>query len=564
MQNTIQRLAKTLINLSISRRFVHTPLVLFIVAAITQHIDSQSVHAESNKRPNIVFVMADDLGIGDVKCFGGETCNTQTPNIDALAASGMRFTDAHAIASVCVPTRIAIMTGRYPWRFDRPRPDGIWGFLRPRIPSGQLTLGHMMRSAGYQTGYVGKWHLGTTMQTKDGKIQGSSNVDFTKPLTNGPVQHGFDFSFILPGSLDMFPYVFVENNHFVGKVTEQRGWSAFNRVGPTAQGFEDFKVLNEFSTKAEHFIQRAATEKNGKPFFLFFALTSPHTPTSPSPKFAGKTKLGLYGDFVLETDDCVGRVVAALKNAGVEKNTIVIFTSDHGPASYAGNIRKATAGQLIEMEKNGEHDANGIYRGYKFSVYEGGLRVPYIVHWPGVTKGGSQCDRLIGLNDLMRTMGDIAGYEFREHEAPDSISFKTLLSNPTKEPTRDVMILESVHAHAVRRGDWKLCICPGSGARGVYGNVPKSDDAWSIARKTFGRKPTREEVYQSPFVQLFNLKTDPTESNNVAGENPRVVSELVQLLRNQIASGRSTPGKPLKNDIDRTNFRHHIPRFVFE
>ena len=204
-----------------------------------------------------------------------------------------------------------------------------------------------MKQAGYTTGYIGKWHLGTLMTTTNGGVQTTNNVDYTKPLKVGPPQYGFDYSFILPGSLDMYPYVFARNNQWLGYVNKQRGWSAFNRVGPAEENFEDYNVLNSFSTEVEQFIARHAEDaRDGKPFFLYFALTAPHTPTSPHPKFEGKSKLGLYGDFLMETDDCLGRLMKALEQHGLDRNTLVVATSDHGAASYAGNVRKATFAQF--------------------------------------------------------------------------------------------------------------------------------------------------------------------------------------------------------------------------
>ena len=243
---------------------------------------SQATAAEAT-RPNVIYIMADDMGTGDVECFGRDRCQVETPGFDRLASEGMMFTDAHAVASFCVPSRIAIMTGRYPWRFRRPSPDGQMGYLTPRLATDQFTLGVLLNRVGYHTAYIGKWHLGTRMQTTDGKSQGPNNVDYTKPVTVGPSDYGFDDSFILPASLDMFPYAYIRNNQWVGTVNQQRGWSAFNRVGPAAEGFEDHKVLNDLSVEMEHFIARSAQQAaRGKPFFLYFALTAPHTPISPS------------------------------------------------------------------------------------------------------------------------------------------------------------------------------------------------------------------------------------------------------------------------------------------
>jgi arylsulfatase A-like enzyme len=514
-------------------------------------------------RPNIVFILADDLGIGDVECYGRDRCAIETPHLDSLARDGMRFTDAHCVASVCVPSRIAIMTGRYPWRFQPPRPDGPWGFLNPRLRTDTFTLGRMLQQSDYRTGYVGKWHLGTLMQTTDGNNQGPTNVDYTKPLQVGPPNYGFDESYILPGSLDMFPYAFVRNGEFVGSVTAQKGWSAFNRVGPAAEDFEDVKVLDTFSTQAEQFIG-AATRANRaqQPFFLYLALTAPHTPISPSRDFEGKSELGLYGDFVMETDHCVGRVLAALKEHGIEDNTIVMASSDHGAGAYAGNIRKATPGQLKLLEQQG-HYASGIYRGYKFSIYEGGLRVPLLVRWPAVVKAGSECHRLVGLIDLLRTCAEAGNGEVPEDAAVDSVSLLPLLRDPKSPPVRETFVMQSTRAFAIRSGQWKLALCPGSGCPGVYGNTPTQNDAWKDAITAFGKPPrSRDDLQRAPFVQLFNMDADPSETNNLAAEHPSIVRELINVLEEQIAKGRSTPGPAQMNDRQRIDYFAGVPREV--
>ena len=499
-------------------------------------------------KPNIVFILADDLGIGDVNCYGGERCLIDTPNIDALAAGGLRFTDAHVNASVCGPTRRAIMTGRYNWRFGATTNHGPWGFCGPRPNTEKSTLGKLLKRSGYRTGYVGKWHLGTIMQTLDGKKQGLTNVDFTKPLTYGPVQFGFDESFILPGSLDMYPYAFARNNVWQGEITAQKGWSAFNRVGPAEKDFQDHEVLETFYGEAESFISK---QKKDRPFFLFLALTAPHTPTSPGAKWQGKSKLGVYGDFVMEVDHSVGRVMDALKAKGLDENTLVMFTSDHGPGPYAGNILKATPGQIKKLEEKG-HYSNGPHRGYKFSVYEGGLRVPLIARWPGVIPEGETNDALIGTNDLMATFSEIADEKMGDKEGPDSISFANLLRDPKAKGTRENLIMRSVVSFVVRDGDWKLCVSPGSGMpanmENGIGNDPTPEVAWKAALDKVEGKVTKADLLKAPFVQLFNVAKDPHEDKNLAAEQAERVEKMGRLLKEQIENGRSTSGPKLKND----------------
>ncbi|MFP6575613.1 MAG: sulfatase-like hydrolase/transferase, partial [Pirellulaceae bacterium] len=426
--------------------------------------------------------------------------------------------------------------------------NGPWGFCGPRPNTEKATLGKLLRRSGYRTGYVGKWHLGTTMVTRDGKNQGLTNVDFKKPLIYGPVQFGFDYSFILPGSLDMYPYAYARNNAWQGEITTQKGWSAFNRVGPAEKDFQDHEVLETFYTEAEAFIGK---QEKDQPFFLFLALTAPHTPTSPGVKWRGKSKLGVYGDFVMEVDHSIERVISALKAKELDQNTLVLFSSDHGPAPYAGNILKATPGQIKQLEASG-HYPSGPHRGYKFSIYEGGLRVPLIARWPGVIGEGETCQALVGLNDFMATFADLAGGKLAGDEAPDSISFANLLQHPKAKGARQNLVLQSVSAFAVRDGNWKLCVCPGSGSKinsdNSQGNEPAPDDAWRRALGGFKGKLTEADLLKAPFVQLFNLASDPHEDTNLAAKHPDRVSKMVALLKMQIQQGRSTPGQKLKND----------------
>lgn len=534
---------------------------LYSTAALSALLVLGASQAYANN-PNIVYVMADDLGIGDVACYGGDRCQTSTPAFDSLARDGMMFTDAHSVASVCVPSRIAIMTGRYAWRFAKPSRSGPWGFLNPQLPAAAFTLGTMLKRAGYRTGYVGKWHLGTLMHTNDGGNQGVDNVDYERPLKVGPNDFGFDYSFILPGSLDMYPYVFVRNGHFQGEVTARKGWSAFNRVGPAAEDFEDYKVLDAFATEAEAFLDRNAEQaRSGKPFFLYVALTSPHTPTSPSPAFEGTSKLGLYGDFVEETDATLGRVLAALDKHRLADNTLVIATSDHGAAPYAGNVRKATPNLIRKLEPLG-HYASGIYRGYKFTVYEGGLRVPFLVRWPGRVEPGSKCHGLVGLNDMAATVAEIASVELEPDEAPDSISILPLLTSPGSSSPRTSLVMQSPLAFAIRDRQWKLALTPGSGSRGMWGTLPIPERAWGDAMRSFGSTPAVADLRKAPFVQLFNLDTDVRETKNLAGDRPGVAARLAALLDKAVADGRTTPGQALENDVPRVELHRNSEQWI--
>lgn len=544
---------------SAQSRFVPSTLFLAWLFWLVVSPTNPAVGRSHQEKPNLIFIMADDLGLGDVKCFGQDLSRAETPNIDQLARSGMMFTDAHAPVAHCIPTRVAIMTGSYQFRLTKDKRFGPWGYLYPQFPSKQLTLAQVLKRQGYHSAYIGKWHLGLEMKTTDGKPQGPENVDYSKPVALGPNDRGFDESFILPGSLDMFPYVFLRNQQWIGNVNSRKGWSAFNRVGPAADDFEDTKVLDTFSTEAESFLKSRAGKD--QPFFLYLSLTSPHTPTSPSANFKGKSKLGLYGDFLMETDHCVGRVLNALKKYRLDKDTLVVFTSDHGAASYAGNIAKATESQYLKMQQLG-HFSNSIYRGFKFSAYEGGTRIPLIVHWPGRVAPGTTSPALIGLNDVMATFAEIAGARLTPNEAPDSISFYRTLVDSQVQPNREWMICRSTHHFTIRHGDWKLLLCPGSGCGGRWGNKPPRNDAWRQAVKNFGRSPARDEIRNPAFCQLFNLRDDPTESRNLSTKHPEKIKELGTLLDRAIQNGRSRPGPAIKSTRT-VNPLHDVPKFVW-
>ncbi|MEO0444743.1 MAG: arylsulfatase [Verrucomicrobiota bacterium] len=525
-----------------------------------------TLFARAAEKPNIVFIFADDLGIGDVKCYGGERCLIETPNIDRLAAEGLRFTNAYANASTCVPTRRALMTGRYSWRYGPAMNGGPWGFMGPCAGLETFTIGKLLKNAGYHTGYVGKWHLGTIMaKTDDSDRQGPENVDFTKPLEFGPLQFGFEQSFILPGSLDMYPYAYARNHVWQGEITAQKGWSAFHRVGPAEKDFEDHEVLETFYQEAEQYL---SAQRHDTPFFLYLALTAPHTPTSPGKAWQGRSELGVYGDFVMEVDHAVERIITALQAQELDENTLILFSSDHGPAPYAGNILAATPAQIKDLEARG-HYPSGPHRGYKFSIYEGGVHVPLIARWPAAIPAGATSDALVGLSDFLATFADLTGHELTQDQGPDSISFAPLLRNPTKPSNRTDLVLDCGTAFAIREGTWKLCLTPSSGVKAgsenAAGNDPMPQIAWRDAMDQFGRKPTEEDLLRSPFVQLFDLSSDPHEDVNLAAQHPERVKHLAAMLQHQIDQGRSTPGPALPNDkqVRIVNLRDkRLPDFV--
>jgi arylsulfatase A-like enzyme len=520
---------------------------------------SSSVLLSAAERPNVVFILADDLGYGDIKAFGGEKSKVPTPHFDRLCKEGMKFTNAHVTDSVCVPSRTSIMTGRYAFRFGKGEQGGPWGFIGLRFPTTQHTVGKMFRKGGYSTGYVGKWHLGTRMTTKDGKVQGPENTDFTKPIQIGPTDYGFDHCFFLPGSLDMFPYAYVRGKKWQGKVTAQKGWSAFNRVGPAAEDFLDTEVLSTFCDEAGKFIQGESKKK--KPFFLFVALTAPHTPSSPESGFEGKSPIGVYGDFVMNTDACIGRIREHLRKAGLDQNTLVMVSSDHGPGHYSGPERKAIANQMKVMEKQG-HFSRGPWRGYKFSGYEGGLRVPFAAVWPGGISPGTQNDALVGLVDLMATWAEIAGVKLDPSQAPDSLSFLPYLGN--KEPlVRNHLLARGTRADVYYEDKWKLILGPGSGSSGPFYTEPKSEDAWKEALVEFGRKlKNHEELENHLFVQLYDLKADPGETKNLAKTHFGQVKKMIKAYSKIVDDGRTTPGPKLSNDRPLKTFRP--PGFVWK
>ena len=474
-------------------------------------------------KPNMIFILADDMGYGDVSHAGGLA---KTPHVDRLRAEGMRFTDAHTTSSVCTPTRYSVLTGRYNWR-TRLKKSVLFGLDKPLIPDDRTTVASFLSKRGYHTGIVGKWHLGLGWQklpngekrtAESGPTKGGGwDIDFAKPVTGGPQTVGFDESFIIPASLDMYPYVYLRNGKSTQLATVTK---AFKRAGPAGKDFDAINCLRDFARESREFIARSA--KGDKPFFLYLPLTSPHTPIVPAPAWQGKSTLGKYGDFVMETDWVVGEVLAELDKQKVTGETLVLFTTDNGCSPAAG---------ITQLAKKGHHP-NAHWRGHKADIFEGGHRVPFIVRWPGKVKANSQYKGLVSTVDFLATAADIigAGGDIKPSEAEDSFSLLSALKG-SEQQTRPSLIHHSIAGQfAIRRGKWKLCLCPGSGG-------------WSAPRPAQALKNKK-----LPPVQLFDLEADPSEKKNVQGEHPKIVAELVDALVKAIADGRTTQGAKQSNE----------------
>jgi arylsulfatase A-like enzyme len=483
-------------------------------------------------KPNIVVILADDLGYGDVQRFN-PAGKIPTPNIDELANAGTILTDAHSPSAVCSPTRYGLMTGRYAWRSKLK--SGVLGGLSPRlIEPNRLTVAQLLKDNGYHTACIGKWHLGMDWQLKPGKSVAElgvepreqvSNVEYDKPIKNGPSSVGFDYYFGISASLDMVPYTFIENDRVVANPTEDRDFAMMfgketgprTRKGPAAPGFEVNDVLPTLRDKAVSYIGERA--KVDKPFFLYLPLTAPHTPIAPTKDWQKKSGTDApYMDFVMATDAVVGAVLAALKKHGFEDNTLVIFTSDNGCAPLADFPALAKLG----------HNPNHVFRGSKADVYEGGHRLPFIVRWPGKVKAKGESKALAVHTDIFATCADVIGAKLPDDAAEDSASLLPALGVTTGR-TREGLAVHSVNgSFAIREGKWKLCLCPGSGG-------------WSAPR------PGSKDEVGLPAVQLFDLDADIGEKTNLQDKHPDVVERLTKQLETWVADGRSTPGKPQKN-----------------
>jgi len=497
------------------------PLSLFAVAPAS---------AAARETPNIVYILADDFGYGDTSCYNPES-KIDTPFIDQIAAEGMRFTDAHTPSAVCTPTRYGILTGRYCWR-TRLTHRVLDGFDTPLIEPDQVTVPGLLREQGYMTGCIGKWHLGMQWTDKQGqpvpwvpleikkRPRIGDDVDYTVPITGGPIDVGFDYYFGISASLNMSPFCFIENDLpvVIPNLHHERVSTEFLSVdeGVRSPDFTIAGVMPRFAGEAVNFIERQ--RGSDQPFFLYAPLSSPHLPLIPNVEYRGRSEAGEYGDFVVETDAFVGAVMDALERIGASEDTLLIFTSDNGGLYHTwepketddlANYKPTHRGEYVKQRG---HQGNAHLRGTKADIWEGGHRVPLVMRWPGRVPAGSVSEELVELTDLLATCAAITGADLPEGAGPDSRNIlPAMLSEKVDSPVRDYAVHHSLWGHfAIRQGPWKMVPKRGSGG--------------------FTRAREVEPKPGEPTGQLYNLKDDPQETRNVWLENPKVVARMAKKL----------------------------------
>lgn len=488
-----------------------------------------SYNSFSQEKPNIVFILADDMGYGDVS-VNNPYSRVNTPAIDRLAKQGIRFTEAHSAGSVSTPSRYALLTGRY--FFRTPKQQGHWGYLPPYIESERETIGTLLQKSGYTTASIGKWHLGLNWQKKnenlaiipDPKSQRHTNVDFSLPVSGGPNDLGFDYSFIMPASLDMPPYMFIRNNSVIdpeivltADVYPNRldetidAWDRKHtsdddiywergvwwRNGEMSKSFKVERCLDYIVEEGIAFIEREG--KKDKPFFLYLPLTGPHTPWVANKQFKGTTELGAYGDFIAQIDDVIAQINKKIVELGIEKNTMIVFTSDNGAAWEKDDIIQYA------------HQSSWGRKGMKGDAWDGGHHVPLIIKWPKTIKPGTTYNHDISLVDFYATFSELTNQNIKENVAEDSFSFmKILLGKQINETRNHIVYLSSSGNLAIKKGDWKYIEGIGSGG--------------------FTYPSRLETVKNGPTGQLYNMKEDVLECNNLFLEKPEIVDTLDCLL----------------------------------
>ncbi len=488
---------------------------------------------KQHQQPNIVIILVDDMGYGDPQCYVPES-KIPTPNIDQLAKEGMRFTDAHSPASVCTPTRYSILTGRYAWRSSLKK--GVLGpYNQPLIEKDRLTIPKMLKEKGYSTALIGKWHLGMQWGTNRevelpifwDRSFDQSVIDHTKAITAGPLTTGFDYYFGVDVP-NFPPYIFIENDKLVGNPSIPKPNNMYGNPGQMLPGWKLEDILPTFTKKAVKYIDNYAATKTNKPFFLQVTTTSPHTPILPAKEFIGKSEAGPYGDLVNQTDYTLGEILKALKRNNLEENTIVIFTSDNGSPSRAGDPYVHGPSFQIpgSVLTKYNHNPNAPNRGMKGDIYEGGHRMPFIVKWPGHFPENEVSNEPICAVDIMATLASIVDYKLPANSAEDSHDLSSLFMGDKigidagENTIREAIVHHSVNgSFAIRQGKWKMIPQKGNGG-------------WTNAQSV-------KDAKNEPEGQLFDMKNDPAETNNLWEQHPEIVKELQALLEKYKADGRS-------------------------
>tara|TARA_R110000868_G_scaffold411085_1_gene701749 strand:- start:2471 stop:4075 length:1605 start_codon:yes stop_codon:yes gene_type:complete len=514
------------------KEIIHLSKQVLIVLLL---LFSRSIGAQNLQKPNIIIIYTDDQGYGDVGALNPDA-KFRTPNIDKLANEGMVFTDGHSSDAVCTPSRYSLLTGRYSWRTSLKK--GVLGADGPcLIEKDRMTIASLLRDNGYNTAMVGKWHLQMEFQGSLGKDR-----DWSKPYTDGPIEKGFDYFFGIPASMNYGILTYLENDRVLDppvlwtkKKDDEKPRSYGNRINPAAYrmtppyekeggkgwveaapSFNDELVLKTLANKAVEYIDESSKEaKNGKPFFLYLPLTSPHLPHCTHPDFQGRSNCGNYGDFMEETDYRVGQVLDALKANGIEDNTLVIFSSDNG----------AETNYVIQLDDY-DHFSSLNFKGGKRDIYEGGHRVPFLMRWPALIKAGSETNVPVCQTDYMATIADIIGVKLPDNAGEDSYSLLPILKGETyNEKVRGPVIHHSVTGDfAIRDGKWKLNMLRGSGG--------------SLEPRFI--QPKEGEA----LFELYNMEIDPGETTNLYFEQPKVVKSLTKKITKIIEEGRTTPGTP--------------------
>ncbi len=506
---------------------------LLFACAFALSLCAPALRAQAAQKPNIIILLTDDLGYGDLGCYGAT--QVKTPNVDRLAAQGMRFTTAYAPASTCTPSRYALLTGEYAWRQTARKTTILDGDAPLAIEPGRSTLPSLLRQAGYKTGIVGKWHLGLG--------DGVTRVDFNREITPGPLEVGFDYSYIIPATVDRVPSVWIENHRVVGldpadpievsylknisgeptglehpellkmPADKQHACTIINGIsrigymkgGKTAR-FRDEELANTVVAKSVQFIE----QHKDQPFFLYVGMFEPHVPRVPSPRSVGASNCGVRGDVISQIDWETGEIMGALDRFKLADNTLVLFSSDNGPVFFDGYFDHSLE------DAHGHAPADGL-RGWKYLVFEGGTRVPFLARWPGHDPVGVS-DRMICLTDLLATCAALTGSKLPKGAGRDSVNALPLLLGKAPKPVRDTIVQQGVSGSlAIRRGDWKFIPGnPGAQPAGLGSGADPNDTRF------------KEAIITEPL--LFNLAEDPGETKNLAGKNPKKLQELTELL----------------------------------